>query len=50
MEELLKTYAKDGVLAAIVIYLLITDRLDRKADQIFWSEFFQKNKPQDKKD
>lgn len=44
MEDLIKLYAKDGILAAIVIYLLITDRLDRKADQVFWSEFFTKNK------
>lgn len=45
--DILLPYAKDGILAAIVIYLLVTDRMDRKADQQFWSEFFSKNKPKE---
>lgn len=44
MEELIKAHFKDGLLAVLVIYLLYTDRLDRKEDRKFWSEFFEKNK------
>ena len=43
--EMLTPYLKDGILAALVIYLLVTDRMDRKADREFYAEYF-KNKDQ----
>jgi len=48
IDPTLQPYVKDGILAALVIYLLYTDRQDRKEDRKFWSEFFDKHK--DKKE
>ena len=43
-------YIKDGILAALVIYLLVTDRQDRKADREFWAGFVKENSKKDKTD
>jgi len=48
IEEILKAHLKDGLLAVLLIYLLWTDRIDRKEDREFWSNFFKDNK--EKKD
>jgi hypothetical protein len=37
-------HLKDGILAVVVIYLLITDRADRKAEREFWGNFYKENK------
>lgn len=37
-------HVKDGILALLVIYLLVTDRMDRKADREFWKNFYQDHK------
>lgn len=37
-------HLKDGILALLVIYLLVTDRMDRKADREFWTQFVKDNK------
>ena len=44
LEEIFKQYFKEGLLAALVIYLLWFDRVDRKADREFWSNFYKENK------
>lgn len=44
IDPALQPYVKDGILAALVIWLLYTDRQDRKEDRAFWSEFYLKNK------
>jgi hypothetical protein len=41
MEWLASLSAKDGIFAAIVVYLLVTDRLDRIADRKFYAQYFQ---------
>lgn len=40
MPDWLFPYVKDGILAAIVVYLLVTDRADRKADREFYAQYF----------
>lgn len=42
IDWLLHISAKDGILAVLVMYLLITDRMDRKADRDFYAKYFSK--------
>jgi len=37
-------HLKDGILAVVVVYLLVTDRADRKTEREFWSGFIKDNK------
>lgn len=44
IDEIFRQYFKEGLLAALVIYLLWTDRQDRKTDREFWTNFYKENK------
>lgn len=37
-------HLKDGILAVLIVYLLVTDRADRKTEREFWSGFINKDK------
>jgi len=44
IDEIFRNYFKEGLLAALVIYLLWQDRKDRIADREFWVNLYKEKR------
>ena len=49
IEDILKAHARDGILAALLIWLLIADRADRRKDRKFLEDLINRKDKEEKK-
>ena len=48
IEDILKAHARDGILAALLVWLFITERADRRKDKKFLEDLINKKEKEEK--